>query len=146
MAALLNLKQYRLVRGDALSADEKQFVSRLILFLKSGLPYEWPNLPPWPWMIERWNWRWPFRTRSGNLRYEAWTLSGEHDVWPFFHRLDFERAQTRRVYLNGCKLEKGAGRNVSGGNINDVQQINGPDSPVLRKGSRVIRSFWWQHQ
>ena len=95
-----DLYEHRLVGKEALTQEVKHGVARVILFLRSGLRYEWPPLTG----VKELGWGvlslltlgW-----IGRRRYAAWKRLGDHDVWPFLRRADFEQARRTHVYLVG---------------------------------------------
>lgn len=95
-----DLYEHRLVGKEALSKKVKHEVARGILFLRSGLPYEWPPLTE----LKEVGWGLLEVLTFGYIwrrRHSAWSKLGDHDVWPFFRRNDFETAKRRCVYLKG---------------------------------------------
>lgn len=83
-----------------LSPEGRAWVSRIILFLRSDLPYRYPiatGLRAVPVMLVSlltlgWFGKyWLHRQRSG----------GDESVWPFFTREEYELAKAKPVYLNG---------------------------------------------
>jgi len=95
-----DLYEHRLRGKKSLPAEVKHGVARVILFLRSDLSYEWPVLTGWREL------GWSFLSLFtfgciGRKRYRHWMQFGDHDVWPFFRRADFEQAKLRRVYLEG---------------------------------------------
>ena len=93
-----DLEEHRLRGKHAISRTDKSHVARWILFLKTDLPYEWPELRG-----KRF-----FALGLGNLLtlglanrfYTRWfKQQGDIDVWPFIRRQDYETALGRPPYL-----------------------------------------------
>jgi hypothetical protein len=95
-----DLHEYRLTGKDALSPAERTNVARWIVFLKTPLPYAWPQRTALQGLlhllgdmltfgaVSRRYWRW-FRTQ------------GDISVWPFLSRQDYDSALSKPPYLAG---------------------------------------------
>ena len=91
---------HRLTGRWALTPDGRAWVARIVLFLRSGQSYRYPNvtgLLALPFMLLSmvtlgWFGRFWVRYR--------WR-DGDESVWPFYSREDYERALAHPVYLNG---------------------------------------------
>lgn len=95
-----DLREHRLDGADALDRAGRRHIARWLLFLRSDLEYEWPEMPGWlglflivpnlvtfnllGWAFKRW--------RDGR---------GDAEVWPFLRRSDLARlaAQGRGLSL-----------------------------------------------
>ncbi len=117
------------LRGDRrLSPFQRQVFARCVLFLRSGLPYEWPSHAKWMWCPQRmkeeparrlpwwkpdetvldampfWNWltREQRRKRedAADRRLKARTIVDDR-IWPFRRRSDYEAALSNPPYLCG---------------------------------------------
>ena len=95
-----DLHEHKLSGRYALSAESKRHVARWVLFLRSGLPYEWPQLRGWRYIL--------FLLANAatlglaNRAYQRKvSRSGDADVWPFRTREDYVAALSRPPYLQG---------------------------------------------
>jgi hypothetical protein len=91
------------LKGEWRVPDEaRPIVARWILFLHSGLPYEWPVwrlTGPGTLIRDLRGWLTSGRSvREERAKFEA---SGDYEVWPFFRREDFDHAQSEPVLLRG---------------------------------------------
>lgn len=90
--------EHKLVEKHKLTPEGREWVARIVLFLRSGLPYRWPrrtglvsvpvglaSLVTLGWFGRFWN------RRTG----------GDEAVWPFFARDEYENAKKSPVYLAG---------------------------------------------
>ena len=93
-----DLEEHRVRGKHALSRKDKSHVARWVLFLKTDLPYEWPELRG----------MWFFALALANLLtlglanrlYANWFKQrGDVDVWPFIRQADYAAALERPVYL-----------------------------------------------
>lgn len=94
-----DLHEHRLTGEYELSRDGRATVARMVLFLRSDLPYEWPTA---------------FRS-LGILLLNLLTLglwsriqpppvgSGDEAVWPFFRAEDLAQAATRPRFLGAAR-------------------------------------------
>ncbi len=111
----------------ALTRDEKRTVARWILFLKSGQPYEWPNLtslPRWTfwifflapvcvaWSFRRWDVLgvgfvaaiWLFAILDGyftRLSRPVFREADDIEVWPFISKAKYGTALENPPFLRG---------------------------------------------
>ena len=77
----------------SLPQDAEEAINRSILFLHSGLEFEWPKHPCTGFT----------RLLAGAISFgrlpqyydEKWKAEGDYDVYPFFRRSDFETAKTK---------------------------------------------------
>lgn len=93
-----DLHEHKLVREHKLTAEGRDWVARIVLFLRSGMPYRWPrstglsSLPIGLISLLTLGWFGRFwRCRTG----------GEQAVWPFFSHDEFEQAKRSPVYFGG---------------------------------------------
>ena len=93
-----DLEEHRLRGKHALSSQDKAHVARWVLFLKTDLPYAWPELRGLRF----------FALGIANIVtiglankvYANWfKRHGDIDVWPFINREDLAVAQQHPVYL-----------------------------------------------
>ena len=92
-----DLEEHRLRGKHAVSRAEKSQVARWVLFLRTDLPYKWPELRGIRF----------FALAVANLLslglanrfYARWfRQQGEVDLWPFIRRQDYETALGRPPY------------------------------------------------
>ena len=92
------------MRGDwALTPEGRRVVARCIMFLHTDCEYEYP-LPRIKWgallnLLTLGIWSW-LRSQEPSSNQEP---KGDHDVWPFFRRSDFEEAQKNPKLLAGTR-------------------------------------------
>jgi hypothetical protein len=94
-----DLSTHRLKGSHALSKDDRRMVGRFVLFLQSGLEYEWPRHPC----------RGFTRLLAGILSFgklpkyfdRKWKSTGDFEVYPFIRRSDFENANQNPKLLAG---------------------------------------------
>ena len=92
--------EHKLVGRWALTREGRTWVTRIVLFLHSGLPYRYPRvtgLSQIPVMLLS------FITLGWFGRYwrrRQWH-SGDDSVWPFFNRGDYEAALQNPPFLSG---------------------------------------------
>ena len=90
---------HRLTGRRALTPAGRAWVARIILFLRSGQPYEYPKvtgllqLPVLVLSIVTLGW-------FGRVWVRHKWRHADQAVWPFFSREDYERALANPVYLN----------------------------------------------
>jgi len=94
-----DLHEHRLTGKDAVPRESKPHIARCILFLKSGLPYEWPRLGRLPFfllLIAA-----LLTLGIANLIYRNWfSRQGDIAVWPFIRQSDYNAALTDPPYLH----------------------------------------------
>ena len=90
--------EHKLVGKHKLTAEGREWVARIVLFLRSGMPYRWPSstgfssLPVGLISLITLGWFGRFwRRRTG----------GEEAVWPFFSYEEYEQAKKSPVYFSG---------------------------------------------
>ena len=90
--------EHKLIEKHKLTKEGREWVARIVLFLRSGLPYRWPrntgirSLPVGLLSLVTLGWFGRFwRRRTG----------GEEAVWPFFTRNEYENAKSSPVYFGG---------------------------------------------
>ncbi|ABI59616.1 hypothetical protein [Nitrosomonas eutropha] len=93
-----DLEEHRLRGKHALSPKDKSHVARWVLFLKTDLPYEWPELRGMRFFaLGLAN---LFTFGLANRFYANWfKQQGEVEVWPFIRQADYAAALERPVYL-----------------------------------------------
>lgn len=93
-----DLEEHRLRGKHALSREGKSHVARWVLFLKTDLPYEWPELRGIRFFalgIAN-----SFTLGFVNHFYTSWfKRQGEMAVWPFIRQEDYAAALEQPVYL-----------------------------------------------
>ena len=96
-----DLYEYRLVGGDRVPRETRRVLARYILFLKSGLEYEWPRQSWWQFLL---SFGAALLTLGLSNRWyrRSFAKAGDVDVWPFIREQDFEVALRRRPYFHGC--------------------------------------------
>jgi hypothetical protein len=97
-----DLTTHRLKDKWALTAEGRAWVARIILFLRSGMPYRYPiatglrAIPVMLLSLVTLGWFgkvWLRRQRRG----------GDESVWPFYSRADYEAALRNPIYLAGAQ-------------------------------------------
>ncbi|MBJ7575480.1 hypothetical protein [Luteimonas sp. MC1828] len=93
-----DLEEHRLRGKHAISRKDKSHVARWVLFLKTDLPYEWPELGGARFFaLGLAN---LFTLGVANRFYVKWfKQQGEVDIWPFIRHEDYAAALERPVYL-----------------------------------------------
>lgn len=91
--------KYRLTGKNKLDAATRSEVARWILFLKTGLPYEWPvcSTPRMLGMLLANILTLGMANRILISRFEAY---GDIDIWPFIRKADYEAALHNPPYLH----------------------------------------------
>jgi hypothetical protein len=96
-----DLYEHKIKVSHKLSRDDRERVSRAALFLHSDLEYEWPKHPCTGFI----------RLIAGMISLgrlpqyfdSEWKVKGDYDVYPFFRRADFDRANSNPRLLSGGK-------------------------------------------
>ena len=86
--------EYKLKGKDKLAKEDKQLVSRWVLFLKSDNEYKWPTitlLETVLCLVTLGLWRRKLRAK--------WSRTGEIEIWPFISNSEFEEAKGNSGYL-----------------------------------------------
>ena len=93
--------EYRLIGEDRVPQDSRRVLARYILFLKSGLEYEWPRQSYWQFLL---SFGAALLTLGLSNRWyrKSFAKAGDLDVWPFIREHDFEVALREPPYLRGC--------------------------------------------
>lgn len=96
-----DLREHRLTGNHKLSSGDRENVARWIVFLESGLEYEWPVLPIAIRLVLL-----PVNLVSLGLagpivQWHA-SRSGEAEVWPFRRRSGYQAALKQPPYLGGA--------------------------------------------
>lgn len=92
--------EHKLVGKWALTRDGRAWVARMVLFLRSGLPYRYPRItgiaqgPAVLLSLATLGWFGRF------WRRRQWHGSDE-SLWPFYSRSEYEAALKTRPFLNG---------------------------------------------
>jgi len=88
----------KLISGGYFSQDILEMIKRCILFLRSGLEYEWPKhtlmwfeIPVLDKLIGR--------DKKYQRLAEEFKAHGDFDVWPFLRQSDYERNGSGHVIL-----------------------------------------------
>ncbi|MGA2279711.1 MAG: hypothetical protein ABSG80_05350 [Verrucomicrobiota bacterium] len=94
-----DLHEYRLTGKDAVPRQARPDIARCILFLKSGLPYEWPRLGRLSFLLLLVATL--LTLGIANRIYLRWfSRQGDIHVWPFIRRSDYDSALTHPPYLH----------------------------------------------
>jgi hypothetical protein len=100
---------YRLPSRNAFPRDARRQVSRWVLFLHSGLEYEWPDFNwyagvPTPSPLLDWLTCGALTRLKARREAEiaAFQAAGDYAAWPFFREADVRRALQRPRLLKGC--------------------------------------------
>ena len=96
---------YRLRGRHALSREVRAAIGRCVLFLKCGLPYEWPPLRP---SIGQLLFSLLTLGRSMRRRRRVWEAQGAYAVWPFFRKRDYRAALANPPFLTGVRAGRAA--------------------------------------
>lgn len=94
--------EHRLVGKYRLEREAKRDIGRLVLFLKSDLPYEWPNRAAWEkllLLVDLVLTHGLLSLLSRPLLRRIYASQGPIEIWPFYRRADYERALARPPYL-----------------------------------------------
>ena len=89
---------HKLEGKHALDQEGRELFERCILFLESDLEYEWPKRNPLGcisnllWVIpDTLTWGRLGNWRENRLKKKMERMEGDHEVWPFFRKEDFEK-------------------------------------------------------
>lgn len=79
-------------------------VARLILFLQGDTEYRWPpypsgDFPIYNWLFNVFTLGWWERRKAERVRH--WQQQGDHSVWPFHSRAEYDAACARPRFLVG---------------------------------------------
>lgn len=81
-------------------------IRRSIFFLRSDLEYEWPvffyanRFPDLDWLLNKLTLGWhPYIPRPSES-YSQWQSHGDHSVWPFIRRSDYDRIARETCWLH----------------------------------------------
>jgi hypothetical protein len=98
--------KYTLTGKRKLDREKYRDTLRSILFLRSDLEYEWPvyfyasRFPDLDWLLNKLTFgRFPYIPRP-NESYRQWQTHGDHSVWPFIRRSDFDRLARNNCWLH----------------------------------------------
>jgi hypothetical protein len=98
-----DLHEHKLVGDYHVTPSGRECIARMILFLRSDLPYRWPRetgLAQLPALLlsvltlGRFG-KWWFRYRAPD---------GDQSVWPFYTSAEYEEALTNPPYLRGTQV------------------------------------------
>ena len=93
--------EHKLIGKWALSREGRTWVARIVLLLRSGLPYRYPRVtgfaqvPVLLLSLVTLGWFGRF------LRRRLWR-GGDESIWPFYSRSEYETALQHPVFLNGA--------------------------------------------
>ena len=96
-----DIRVHRLTGKWKLDRKTRGQVATWIMFLKTGLPYEWPVLSAWFQLL----FLLPNLLTCGLLgrtQQRLFAKNGDIEVWPFIRRTDFETAKASPKYLSGA--------------------------------------------
>lgn len=95
-----DLHEHTLRGRYALTRESKREVARWVLFLRSGLPYQWPELRGWRYcLLLLAN---AMTLGFANRLYRRYVARfGDTDVWPFLTHTDYVEALQHPPYLGG---------------------------------------------
>lgn len=106
-----DLQEHKLSDKRALTKEGREWVARIILFLKSGQPYRYPRttgirllpvlLPVMLFSMLTLGWF------GRKWRRMLWR-KGDESVWPFFSVEEYQQALNRPTYLHGVQQGIGA--------------------------------------
>lgn len=87
-------KEYRLDGPDTLTSEEKRYVAKLVLFLKSDYEYKWPVDDRKRSLLHRLSFG-----HFGKDNREIWDKTGDISYWPFLSEEQLENAKKEFGYL-----------------------------------------------
>lgn len=93
-----DLREHRHDGAWKISADQREIVIRIILFLKSDLEYQWPSVPSWYRSTRALVWllTFGFGSRALDRRFEFRDIDS---VWPFHSSEEVQGAKNDPKYL-----------------------------------------------
>jgi len=105
-------RNHKLTKSDALSADALKIIARCILFMHSGLEYEWPyfdtnnpllkfSLKDLIYTILTLGHHYRNKREEHLMSYYEWQKSGDYNIWPFLRKADYEDNLRRQPFLAG---------------------------------------------
>ncbi len=89
-----DLKEYKLEGNEALRPEERAYVTKLVLFLKSDYEYEWPDATRKKSVLYRFTFG-----MFGEIAPDPWLNVGEEKYWPFLNKKQYEHAKSNYGYL-----------------------------------------------
>lgn len=95
-----DMQCYRLRGKDALSDEQRRWLARCVMFLKTDLPYEWPTLSRRDAVALFFK----NLVSLGKARkdyLDALSAAGDREVWPFLRMADFAAAKREPRYCVG---------------------------------------------
>lgn len=92
--------EHRLEGRWGLGAEDRQRVARMVLFLRSGCAYRYPEVRGWAWVPHLLLSLMTLGWFSGYWRRRLWAGADE-SVWPFFSRCEYEAALRKPVFFTG---------------------------------------------
>jgi hypothetical protein len=93
-----DLRQYRLVGKDRLSPERRHDVGRWVLFLRTGLEYEWPVRSVANTLLLTVGSFCTFGV-TGKLWKSRFSRYGEIEIWPFIRRSEYKTALANSLLL-----------------------------------------------
>jgi hypothetical protein len=93
-------RAYRLEGRDRLRKTDRREIARWIVFLKSNVEYEWPDLTGWTWLLLAFPNLLTFGA-IGRLVRRWHDQRGDVDAWPFIRGQDLKRAAS--VWPADCR-------------------------------------------
>jgi hypothetical protein len=95
-----DLQCHRMTGKWTLTPQERGWMARIILFLRSDFPYRYPVAGRWRWLYAL-----PAKLLTLGLFDAVWwryaSRSGDKSVWPFYSKEELERALEQPVHLRG---------------------------------------------
>jgi hypothetical protein len=108
-------RSHKLKNSDALTKDASKIIARCIFFLRSDKEYEWPhfntNNPLLQFSLEdlilsviTLGHHYRNKREEHIISYYEWQKLGDHDVWPFFRKTDYQDQLTKQSFLSGKQM------------------------------------------
>jgi hypothetical protein len=93
-----DLREHRHEGAWTISADQREIVIRIILFLKSDFEFQWPSVPSWYRITSAFIWllTFGFGSRALDRRFEFRDID---NVWPFHSSEEVQVAKNDPKYL-----------------------------------------------
>jgi hypothetical protein len=99
-----DMHEYRLEGPRALNRTARRGIARWIVFLRSDVEYQWPNLTGWRWLVLAF----PNMLTFGAIGWlvRRWhDRHGEADAWPFVRLRDLVESAEKRC-VRGGRLDR----------------------------------------
>lgn len=104
-------KRHKLTFSNKLSDEALKVIATCILFLHSGREYEWPHFntlnPLFRFSLKDYaitmltlGQHYRNKRKEHELAYAEFKNTGDHDVWPFLRKADFEKQLEKPPFLN----------------------------------------------